>query len=36
MTKQETKELTLEVWRYLAEHPEIGTKNDLPKKEYKK
>jgi len=30
MTKQEAKELTLEVWRYLAEHPEIAKKSDLP------
>jgi hypothetical protein len=31
MTKQEAKELSLEVWRYLAEHPEIDRKDDLPK-----
>jgi hypothetical protein len=30
MTKQEAKELSLEVWRYLADHPEIGDKFDLP------
>ncbi|MDR1837592.1 MAG: hypothetical protein LBQ89_08045 [Treponema sp.] len=31
MTAQEAKELSLEVWRYLAEHPEIGIKEGLPK-----
>jgi len=30
MKKQEAKELTLEVWRYLAEHPEIDSKANLP------
>jgi hypothetical protein len=30
MTKQEAKELSLEVWRYLAEHPEIEDKAHLP------
>jgi len=30
MTKQEAKELSLEVWRYLAEHPELRTKENLP------
>jgi hypothetical protein len=30
MTKQEAKELSLEVWRCLAEHPEIRRKGDLP------
>jgi len=30
MTKQEAKELSLEVWRYLAEHPEISSKANLP------
>jgi hypothetical protein len=30
MTKQEAKELSLEVWRYLAEHPEIQMKRYLP------
>ena len=32
MTKQEAKELSLEVWRYLAEHTEINRKYDLPHK----
>jgi len=31
MTKKEAKELTLEVWRYLAEHPEISGKKQLPR-----
>ena len=30
MTKKEAKELSLEVWRYLAEHGEIKSKFDLP------
>ena len=30
MTKAEAKELSLEVWRYLAEHPETEKKRDLP------
>jgi hypothetical protein len=30
MTKQEAKELSLEVWRYLEEHPEVDRKTDLP------
>jgi hypothetical protein len=30
MTKKEVKELSLKVWRYLAEHPEITRKQDLP------
>jgi hypothetical protein len=30
MTRHEAKELSLEVWRYLAEHPEINKKHDLP------
>jgi len=30
MTKQEAKELTIEVWQYLADHPEIYSKIDLP------
>jgi hypothetical protein len=30
MTRQEAKELSLEVWRYLAEHPEIKGKEGLP------
>jgi len=30
MTKIEAKELSLEVWRYLAKHPEIEHKKYLP------
>jgi hypothetical protein len=30
MTQKEAKELTIEVWTYLAEHPEIECKWDLP------
>jgi hypothetical protein len=30
MTPIKAKELTLEVWSYLAEHPEIQRKVDLP------
>jgi hypothetical protein len=30
MTKKEAKELSLEVWRYLRDHPEIDTKSGLP------
>jgi hypothetical protein len=36
MTRQEAKELSLEVWRYLEEHPEIANKKDLPEPLYKK
>jgi len=32
MTPKEAKELSLEVWRYLAGHPEIEGKKELPKK----
>ena len=31
MTEEEAKEISLEVWRYLAEHPEIKYKRNLPK-----
>jgi hypothetical protein len=34
MTKREAKALCLEVWRYLAEHPETARKSDLPKALY--
>jgi hypothetical protein len=30
MTRKEAKALFLEVWRYLAEHPEIESRIDLP------
>jgi len=36
MTKQEAKELSLEVWRYLAEHPEIENEEDLPEELFAK
>jgi hypothetical protein len=36
MTLQEAKTLSLEVWKYLMEHPEIEFKYDLPKRLYKK
>ena len=32
MTAQKAKELSLEVWRYLVEHPEIKLKSFLPDK----
>jgi hypothetical protein len=30
MTQKEAKELTLELWRYLAEHPWIISKSSVP------
>jgi hypothetical protein len=36
MTKREAKEICLEVWGYLAEHPEIVMKNWLPSELYEK
>jgi len=36
MTKQEAKELLLGVWRYLAEHPEVRHKQELPENLYDK
>ena len=36
ITAQEAKELTLEVWRYLAAHPELDNKRQLPDELYKK
>ena len=36
MTKPEAKALTIEVWTYLAEHPEIEYKSDLPDLLYRK
>jgi len=32
MTEQKAKRVSLEVWRYLAEHPEIKFKSFLPDK----
>ena len=36
MTKRQAKDLSLEVWQYLMEHPEIDNKGQLPSKLYKK
>jgi hypothetical protein len=36
LTKKKAKELSLEVWRYLAEHPEIRDKRNLPPELYEK
>jgi len=36
MTKKIAKELSLEVWRYLAEHPWIRTKEHLPRDLYER
>jgi hypothetical protein len=36
MTKRKAFELTIEIWTYLAEHPKIKYKADLPKELYKK
>jgi hypothetical protein len=36
MTKQVAKELTLETWIYLAEHPECHSKYLMPSELYKK
>jgi hypothetical protein len=30
MTQKEAKELTLELWRYLAEHPEYWEESQIP------
>ena len=30
MTAQKAKKLSLEVWRFMAEHPETSSKYDLP------
>jgi len=35
ITKKEAKELTLEVWRYLRDHPDAD-KSDLPQELYSK
>jgi len=34
LTKAKAKKISVEVWTYLAEHPEIFMKSDLPKKLY--
>jgi hypothetical protein len=36
MTQKEAKELTLELWRYLAEHPECYVKSMVPQDIYDK
>jgi len=36
MTKKQAKAITLEVWGYLAKHPEIDAKSKLPEKLWKK
>jgi hypothetical protein len=36
MTRKEAKELTLELWRYLAEHPECYQKDMVPQDIYDK
>ena len=36
MTNQKAKDLTIEVWQYLADHPKIKYKADLPKKLWNK
>ena len=36
MTPQEAKEISIEVWTYLAEHPEIERKWQLPKELYER
>jgi hypothetical protein len=36
MTQKEAKELTLELWRYLAEHPECDAKESMPRDLYKR
>jgi hypothetical protein len=30
MTQKEAKEISLELWKYLAEHPECGSKENVP------
>jgi hypothetical protein len=36
MTRKEAKELTLEMWRYLAEHPECYSKCQVEKRIFNK
>ena len=36
MTGKEAKDLSLEVWQYLMEHPEIENKDQLPPKLFAK
>jgi len=36
ITQKEAKEITLEVWRYLRDHPSIQRKQDIKKSLYEK
>jgi hypothetical protein len=36
MTRKKAKEVTLEVWRYLADHPSIADKSGIPRELYDK
>jgi len=36
LTAKEAKKLSLIVWKYLKEHPEVESKNDLPDKIFSK
>jgi len=36
MAGKEAKELTIEIWTYFAEHPEITKKSELPEELYSK
>jgi hypothetical protein len=36
MTKKESKELSLEVWRYFEAHPEVKRNKQLPYHSYKR
>jgi hypothetical protein len=35
MTAKEAKEKTLYFWKYIAAHPEIRSKRELPEKMYR-
>jgi hypothetical protein len=36
LTRKKAKEVSIEVWQYLYDHPEIEYKDDLPKNIYEK
>ena len=36
LSKSKAKKLTIEIWQYLTEHPDIAFKEDLPPKIYDK
>jgi hypothetical protein len=36
MTMREAKEIAIEIWTYMAEHPEIEYKDQLPEQLYSK